>query len=244
MPDHDAEQDQPGDPTQVDTPVTEPGNPTQVETPVTDPGDPTMAMPAAGAGIPPEEPPVTGEPPSEPPDRRPWILAAVLGLIVLAALLLFLFNDDDDDDVSADSTTTTESTTTTTESTTTTTAPTSTTTTAPTTTTTATPTTVDPARCVTSAADDPDTTAELVYDAYTLDDRACASNVMTASALDDLFGIPGAGAGWEFMGCEEVEDPDPQTWCSYRFEGGSTTFRMNYSDVEGWTVFGVFQTAD
>ena len=42
----------------------------------------------------------------------------------------------------------------------------------------------------------------------------------------------------------DVEDPDPQTLCSYRFEGGSTTFRMNYSDVEGWTVFEVFQTAD
>jgi hypothetical protein len=45
-------------------------------------------------------------------------------------------------------------------------------------------------------------------------------------------------------GCEDVEDPDPQTWCSFRVEGGSTTFRMNYSDTEGWTVFGVFQTAD
>ena len=32
------------------------------------------------------------------------------------------------------------------------------------------------------------------------------------------------------MGCEDVDDPEPQTLCGYRFEGGSTTFRMNYSD--------------
>ena len=106
------------------------------------------------------------------------------------------------------------------------------------------PATIDPARFVTSSPDDPDTTAELVYDAFTVGDRACASNVMTASALDQLFGIPGAGGGWTFMGCQDVEDPDPQTQCSYAFTGGSTTFRMNYSDTEGWTVFEVFQTAD
>ena len=43
---------------------------------------------------------------------------------------------------------------------------------------------------------------------------------------------------------QEVEDPDPQTWCSYRFEGGSTTLRMAYGEDEGWTVYDVFQTAD
>jgi hypothetical protein len=233
-----------GDPTEVGPPVEDPGDPTQVDTPVADTGDPTMAMPVATAGVPPGEPPAMGEPPAEPPDRRRWILLALLAIVAILALLLILFRDDDDD-VSSESTTTTSSTTTT-ESTTTTTAPPATTTTAPpaTTTTAPTPTTVDPARCVSSAADDPDTTAELVYDAYTVADRDCASNVMTSSALDQLFGIPGAGGGWTFMGCEDVEDPEPQTLCSYRFEGGSTTFRMNHSDAEGWTVFEVFQTAD
>jgi hypothetical protein len=161
-------------------------------------------------------------------------------LILLIGLVLFLVSDDDDTDTVAPSTTT-ESTTTT--SSTTTTAPT-TTTTAPTTTTTAPPTTVDPARCTSSAPDDPETTAEVVYEAYTLGDRECAGNLMTADARDELFGIPGAGGGWTFMGCVDVEDPDPQTQCSYAFEGGSTTFRMSYGESEGWTVFGVFQTAD
>jgi hypothetical protein len=161
-------------------------------------------------------------------------------LILLIGLVLFLVSDDDDTDPVASSTT---STTTTTTSSTTTTAPTATTT-APATTTTAPPATVDPARCTSSDPDDPQTTAEVVFEAYTLDDRPCAGNLMTSDALDELFAIPGGGGGWTFMGCEDAEDPDPQTWCSYDFEGGSTTFRMNYSDSEGWTVFGVFQTAD
>jgi hypothetical protein len=215
------------------------GEPTRVDTPVS---DPTMAMPAATGAPPPPVPPATGEPPAEPPDRRPWVIAGLVLAILLLGLVLFLLSDDDDDTSTSASTTTTSSTTT--SSTTTTTAPPTTTTTAPTTTTTATATTVDPARCVSSAPDDPGTTAQVVYDAYVLDDRSCAGNLMTADAMDQLFGIPGRGGGWSFMGCEDVEDPDPQTWCSYRFEGGSTTFRMAYGEAEGWTVYDVFQTAD
>lgn len=214
------------------------GEPTRVDTPVS---DPTMAMPAPVGPPPPPGPPPTGEPPAEPPDRRPWVLAGLVVAILLIGLVLFLLSDDDEDtDTVATSTTTS---TTTTSSSTTTTAP-ATTTTAPTTTTAATPATVDPARCVSSAPDDPDTTAQVVYDAYALDDRGCAGNLMTADALDELFGIPGRGGGWTVEGCEEVEDPDPQTWCSFRFDGGSTTFRMAYGDDEGWTVYDVFQTAD
>jgi hypothetical protein len=230
-----SEQDPSGEPTAVDTPAAD--DTTQMPG-ATDDGPPTEP---ATPGEPPSEPPATGEPPSEPPDRRRWILIAVLIAILLAALAWLLLRDDSDDTETGGTTTTTESTTTT--STTTTTAP-STTSTAPTTTTTAPPTTIDPARCVSSAPDDPDTTAELVYDAYVLGDRACAANVMTASALDELFTIPGAGGGWTFMGCQDVADPEPQTLCSYAFEGGSTTFRMSYSDADGWTVFEVFQTAD
>jgi hypothetical protein len=64
---------------------------------------------------------------------------------------------------------------------------------------------------------------------------------MTAEAIEQLFAIPGAGAGWSFMGCQEGDD---QTQCSFRFDGGSTTFRMAYEDDVGWTVYEVFQTAD
>ncbi len=212
--------------------------PTQVDTPVT---DPTMAMPAAAGGPPPVDPPPPSDEPPPPRDWRPWILGGLVALVVALGLAL-LFLNDDDTTTSTDSTTTTEETTTT-EATTTTTAPT-TTTTALTTTTTSPPSTVDPARCVSSGPDEPEPTAEVVYEAFTLGDRACAGNLATAEALDQLFSIPGAGAGWTFEGCVPQDVPDPHTLCGYRFEGGSTSFRMSYSDTEGWTVYEVFQVAD
>ena len=216
--------------------------PTRADIPVVD--DPTMAMPATGSPPPPVDPPPTDEPPAPPPDRRPWILAGLLALIAVVAIAaLLLGGDDDDETVTVDSTTTSvEETTTTTEATTTT-APT-TSTTAPTTTTTSPPTTIDPVRCTSSAPEDPAPTAIVFYDAYTVGDRPCASNVGTASAVDALFAIPGGGGGWTFQGCFEEEVPDPHFLCSYTFEGGSTSFRLNFSDFEGWTVYEVFQTAD
>lgn len=213
--------------------------PTQADTPVT---DPTMAMPASAGGPPPVDPPPPDEPPPPSRDWRPWILGALVALIVALGLALVFWGGDDESSTTSDSTTTTEDTTTTTEATTTTTAPT-TTTTAPTTSTSP-PSTVAPARCVSSGPDEPEPTAEVVYEAFTLGDRACAGNLATAEAIDQLFSIPGAGVGWTFEGCLPQDVPDPHTLCSYRFEGGSTSFRMNYSDTEGWTVYEVFQVAD
>jgi hypothetical protein len=231
-----SEQDPHGDPTRIDTPA----------------ADATMPMPAvpptqpAAPGGPPPEPPGPGDPTAPPPDRRPWVIIGLLVVILLVGLALLFMMDDEDDDASTSDTTssTITSSSASSSSSSSASATSSTTTTEPTTTTTTPPTTIDPARCVSSAPDDPDTTAVVVYDAYTVDDRDCASNLMVGSALDDLFAIPGAGGGWEFMGCQDIEDPDPQTLCGFRFEGGSTSFRMNYSDTDGWTVFEVFQTAD
>jgi hypothetical protein len=223
-----SDQDPYGDPTRVDTPAGDPTMPMPAATPPTEPAIPP--------GPPPGEPPPTGEPP---PDRRPWIIIGLLIVLVLIGVALLLSDDDDSD--TTDTTTTSSSTTT--SSTTSTTEATTTTTTASTTT--APPTTIDPARCVSSEADDPDITANVVYDAYTVGDEDCASNLMTDDALDDLFGIPGGGEGWTFMGCDEVADPEAEpTDCGYRFEGGSTTFRMEYGEDEGWTVVEVLQTAD
>jgi len=215
------------------------GDPTRVDAPVT---DPTMAMPAATDGPPPPgEPPPTDEPPS--PDRRRWILAGLVALIVVLGIALLILDDDEETASPSSSTTTTTEETTTTEATTTTTAST-TTTTASTTTTAAPSSTVPPGQCVSSGPDDPEPVAQVVYQAFTLDDRACAENLATSEAIDQLFAIPGAGAGWTFEGCIDQDDPDPHTLCSYRFEGGSTSFRMSYSETEGWTVYEVFQVAD
>jgi hypothetical protein len=212
--------------------------PTRADTPVS---EPTTAMPASTGGTPPgEPPPPTDEPSRSPRDRRWWILGGLAALIVVLGLALVLL-DDDETASTPDSTTTTEETTTTSEATTTTAAP---TTTAPTTTTTSSPSTVDPARCVSSGPDEPEPTAEVVYEAFTLGDRDCVENLATAEAIDQLFSIPGAGAGWTFEGCAPQDVPDPHTLCSYRFEGGSTSFRMNYGETEGWTVYEVFQVAD
>ena len=222
-----SDQDPYGDPTRAETPVSDATMPMPTTPPPTDPSTPGEP--------PPGDLPPTGEPP--PPDRRPWLIIGLLIVLLLVGFAL-LFNDDDDAETPDTTTSTTSSTTSSTTDTTEATATTaSTSTTAP-------PTTIDPARCVSSDADDPDTTAAVVFEAYTVGDQECASNLMTADALDQLFGIPGAGGGWTFMGCEDVEDPDPQTLCGFRFEGGSTSFRMNYSDTDGWTVFDVFQTAD
>lgn len=221
-----SDQDSYGDPTRADTPVS----------------DPTVAMPAASGAEPPEEPPPTGEPPEEPPDRRPWIIGGLVALVVLVALALLLFGGDDDETATSTTTTTLEETTTT-ESTTTT-APTTTTTAPAETSTTGPPSTVAPGLCQSSGPDDPDTTAQVVYQAFTLGDRECAGNLATSEAIDQLFAIPGSGGGWSFAGCFDEEDPEPHTLCGFTFAGGSTSFRMNFSETEGWTVYEVFQTAD
>lgn len=214
------------------------GDPTRADTPVS---DPTMAMPAPvpAPGGPPLVPPGPDGPMAPPPDRRPWAIVGLVILLLLLGLGLWLLLQDDDDEATSDTTTSTSTTASTTTSTTS-----STTTTAPPTTTTAAPaTTIDPARCVSSEPDDPDITANVVYDAYTVNDRGCAASLMTNEALDALFAIPGSGGGWEFRGCDEVPDPETDpTSCFWRFEGGSTTFSMQYDS--GWVVFEVSQTAD
>jgi len=220
------------------------GDPTRADVPVT---DPTMAMPAATGAQPPVDPPQgPGGPPDEPADPRPWIIGGVVALIVLVGLAVLLLGGDDDNTAASTTTTSTtvEATTTTTTEATTTTAPT-TTTTAPTTTAAdGPPATVAPGLCQSSDADDPDTTAQVVYQAFTLDDRDCAANLATSEAVDQLFSIPGRGGGWSFAGCFDQDEPDPHTQCSFTFDGGSTSFRMNYSETDGWTVYEVFQVAD
>jgi hypothetical protein len=214
------------------------GDPTRVEVPVS---DPTQAMPAMAVGPPGGGPPPRrAEPPSEPPDHRGWILAGLFALVLLIGLAVLLLSDDDK---TATDTTTTSTTLegTTSSSSTTTTAP--TTTAAPTTTTTP-PVTVAPGLCTSGGPNDPDKSAQVLYQAYALGDRSCAEELATADAVDTLFAIPGHGGGWRYQGCTDQTDPDPHVDCAFTFAGGATHFRTSYSATDGWIVFDVYQTTD
>ena len=96
------------------------------------------------------------------------------------------------------------------------------------------------------APDDPDTDGGgRVRRLHRSDDRACASNLMTAAALDQLFAHPRRRRRVDVQGLPgRSTTPTRRRCAATRFEGGSTTFRMNYSDTDGWTVYEVFQTAD
>lgn len=216
------------DPTRIDTAATPGDAPTQVGVPPVPP--PAEPPPVAGGG-------------DEPPDRRPWILAGLLGLIALIAIVLLLV-DDDGDGAATEDTTTTSTTEPTTTSSSTTTAPT-TTTTAPTTSTTD-PNAVDPATCAEAGSNPatPGLAAQTVYDAWVRGDEPCAEALMTDDAFAELFARDGSGADHTFQGCTEVEEPDPHGDCAFTYEGGSTHYLIQYSDIEGWIVYDIEQVAD
>mgnify|MGYP001608848580 CR=1 FL=1 len=221
-----------GDPTRIDVPVTQ-------ATPST--ADPTQALPVTPGGPPPGGPPPVMGPPPGGGDRGWWILGGLLALVLLIGLAALLLGGDDDEAADATTTTSTTEATTTTSSTTTTEA---TTTTAAPTTTEAPPPTVAPAKCVSGAPDDPSSSVEVMYEAFTLDDRDCAEKLATTDAVDALFAIPGDGSDWVYQGCTEEEVPDPHLNCAYTFPGGATHFRTSYNDVDGWVIYEVFQTTD
>lgn len=217
------------------------GDPTRVERPL---ADPTQALPLTGGGPPTGGLPPIDEPPPGDDDRRWWILGGLLLLVILVGGAALLLGGGDDDEAIDDTTTTTEATTTTTGPTTSTTTTTEATTTSSTTTTEAPKTTVAPAKCTSGSPDDADSSVQVMYEAFTLDDRDCAEKVATQEAVDQLWAVPGDGGGWEYQGCEEQQLPDPHLSCAYTFPGGATHFRTSYNDIDGWLIFEVFQTTD
>jgi hypothetical protein len=178
-------------------------------------------------------------------DRRWWIVGALVTVIAAVAIAWLLVGDDDDDGAADIAATSSTSTSTSSSESSTTVAPTSSTATATTatSTTSAGPPTVPPAVCVSSGPDEPETTAQLLYHAFTLGDRACADTLMTDEAAEALFAIPGAGGGWTFQGCVDGDEPE-EVDCAYTFTGGSTHLGMRYGALAGWEVFEVFQVAD
>lgn len=237
--------DQGNEPTRVDTPsVGGPHDPTVVGVPPVGPEPVTQT-----GGV--EGPPTGGPPPwgpaGPPPDRRPWVIAGILGLIAIVAIALLLVGGDDDEDGTSETSTTVEETTTS-ESTTT---SASTTTEAPTTTEAATtteapPVTADPAQCREAGSDptDPESPAQAVFIAWTRGDEACADELMTDDALAELFARDGSGATDVFQGCTEQADPEPHTDCAFTYEGGATHYKLVFSPTDGWQVYDIEQVAD
>jgi hypothetical protein len=222
------------DPTRVDQPVVSP-DPTLV-------GQPAVPMDQGGGPPTGGMPPVGAVPP--PPDRRPWIIAALLALIV-AILIVILLLQDDDDDEAADATSTTSSLETTTSTTSASSSTTTSTTEAPTTT--EEPgVTVPPEDCADNGQNEatPGLVADIVFDAWVRGDEACAAELMTPSALAELFSRDGEGATDDFQGCTESQDPGHDADCAFTYEGGSTHYLMDFTDPDGWKVVEVEQIAD
>lgn len=207
------------------------------------------------------EPVPPGDDVPPPPDRRLWIIAGILAVIavIAVALLVTSMDDDDEDDVATvdstlvESTTTgsTTSSTTSTSTTTTTSEPEETTTSAPEESTTSTeapepPVTAEPALCREAGSDgtDPGAAAQTVFEAWTRNDTACARELMSDEALDELFSRSGAEARDDFQGCWEYTESDPHFDCAFTYEGGSTHYRLSFSPTDGWKVYDVYQVAD
>ncbi len=83
-----------------------------------------------------------------------------------------------------------------------------------------------------------------MFIAWTRGDTACAQELMTTEALDELFSRDGAEAQDDFQGCFEDTEGDPHIDCAFTYEGGATHYLMNFSATDGWKVFDVTQVAD
>jgi len=169
---------------------------------------------AGGEGPPPGSPPPPWGPP--PRDRRLWIIVALLVAIVIVLVLLLLLRDDDGD---GDATTTTAA---------------------------APPVTADPAQCREAGSDpgNPNPAAQAVFIAWTRGDEACARELMTDQAFDQLFARDGRDATDDFQSCVEEEVPEPVMDCAFTYPGGATHYVMRFVPTGGWEVVEVYQVAD
>lgn len=59
--------------------------------------------------------------------------------------------------------------------------------------------------------------------------------------MENVFSRPYTGPDPEFMGCDHEVD---HYFCRFRYEGGSTTYRVDGGNSAGYEVTEVTQTAD
>lgn len=88
---------------------------------------------------------------------------------------------------------------------------------------------------------DPADAARHLFDAWKAGDRTRALKFADQKAVDEVFSRPYTGPDPEFMGCDHEVD---HYFCRFRYEGGSTTYRVDGGVSAGYQVTEVTQTAD
>lgn len=87
----------------------------------------------------------------------------------------------------------------------------------------------------------PEESAKHLFEAWKAGDKAKALKFAEQGAVDDVFSRPYTGPDPEFMGCDHEVD---HYFCRFRYEGGSTTYRVDGGVSAGYRVTEVTQTAD
>jgi hypothetical protein len=106
------------------------------------------------------------------------------------------------------------------------------------------PASVEPSASATADPEkltDPEEAAKHLFDAWKAGDKAKALKFADQKAVDDVFSRPYSGPDPEFMGCDHEVD---HYFCRFRYEGGSTTYRVDGGVSAGYMVTEVTQTAD
>jgi hypothetical protein len=87
----------------------------------------------------------------------------------------------------------------------------------------------------------PEESAMHLFEAWKAGDKTKALKFAEQEAVDEVFSRPYTGPDPEFMGCDHEVD---HYFCRFRYEGGSTTYRVDGGVSAGYVVTEVTQTAD
>jgi hypothetical protein len=111
--------------------------------------------------------------------------------------------------------------------------------------------TASPTAAVTTASPDatgepqkltsPEEAAQHLFDSWKAGNKTEALKYADQAAVDEVFSRPYTGPDPEFMGCDHEVD---HYFCRFRYEGGSTTYRVDGGNSAGYIVTEVTQTAD
>lgn len=87
----------------------------------------------------------------------------------------------------------------------------------------------------------PEESARHLYESWKAGDKTEALKFAEQAAVDNVFSRPYTGPDPEFMGCDHEVD---HYFCRFRYEGGSTTYRVDGGNSAGYVVTEMTQVAD